>query len=396
MRIHRTTPLLGIAIVVSVAIAASCSTPEPPPPPPVEVTPPADGTPYDLLSQWHLFANGPEQLPADRVIPYELNAPLFSDYAEKHRFIYVPKGAAIGYDDDGEWVLPPGTILVKTFAFRAILEDTSSKLRLVETRILWRQVDGSWSVATYAWNDTQTDAEREIAGRDVPVDFVDKQGVPTHEIFTIPNTAGQCQECHMTGNTASADVTKGNGFVTPLGLKTRQLNRTHDYGAGVGDVNQIDHFAKLGLFASAPSAPAARPALVDPIHDTSAKLLPRVRAYWDGNCAHCHTTGGFASAYGLHLDFPSTDPDTRPRTNWGICKPPTSVGSKCENACNQSVDIVPGDPDASLMVCRVGPTTPQCQMPPVGRYLAHKEWGTLLHDWVASLPPESCSAPAGG
>ena len=199
----------------------------------------------------------------------------------------------------------------------------------------------------------------------------------------------------MAGNKAGADVTSGNGYVTPLGLKTRQLNRTHDYGAGVGNVNQVDHFANLGLFGGAPTVPGARPALVDPIKDTSAELFPRVRAYWDGNCAHCHTTGGYASAYGLHLDFPSTEPGNPP-TNWGICKLPTSIGSKCQGACTQSVDVVPGDPGSSLMVCRVGPTTPQCQMPPVGRYLAHKEWGTLIHDWVASLPLDSCGAPAGG
>ena len=31
-------------------------------------------------------------IPNDRVLPYDLNSPLFSDYAHKARFVWMPEG----------------------------------------------------------------------------------------------------------------------------------------------------------------------------------------------------------------------------------------------------------------------------------------------------------------
>jgi len=46
-----------------------------------------------------------------------VNAPLFSDYASKHRFIRVPEGLQITIDEAGQFVFPEGTVVVKTFGF---------------------------------------------------------------------------------------------------------------------------------------------------------------------------------------------------------------------------------------------------------------------------------------
>src|SRR6185312_16128430 len=78
-----------------------------------------DGKAWKTLEEWKLFADAPKQEPANGVIPYEVNAPLFSDYAAKHRFIYVPDGKKIGYSDTDTWSFPVGTILVKTFSYYA-------------------------------------------------------------------------------------------------------------------------------------------------------------------------------------------------------------------------------------------------------------------------------------
>jgi hypothetical protein len=40
------------------------------------------------LSDWHLFAaTSPALQPNSGVVPYDLNTPLFSDYAGKYRFV---------------------------------------------------------------------------------------------------------------------------------------------------------------------------------------------------------------------------------------------------------------------------------------------------------------------
>lgn len=44
------------------------------------------------LSDYGFFSDLKSRTPAARVTPYTLNTPLFSDYAEKHRYIYVPAG----------------------------------------------------------------------------------------------------------------------------------------------------------------------------------------------------------------------------------------------------------------------------------------------------------------
>ena len=51
--------------------------------------------PPELLSSYGLFhGNGASQQPVAGVVPYEVNTPLFSDYAHKLRFVKLPAGAS--------------------------------------------------------------------------------------------------------------------------------------------------------------------------------------------------------------------------------------------------------------------------------------------------------------
>src|SRR5690242_18396003 len=50
--------------------------------------------------------------PADGVIPYALNTPLFSNYAEKLRFVKLPAGTRAIYNDSTTFDFPVGTILI--------------------------------------------------------------------------------------------------------------------------------------------------------------------------------------------------------------------------------------------------------------------------------------------
>jgi uncharacterized repeat protein (TIGR03806 family) len=365
--IHAGSVALRCASALLVSCGDESTTPEPEP---VIVTPAEYGKPFDKLSDWHLFTD--TKGPAQGVIPYEVIAPLFSDYTTKLRYVWVPKDKKVAFDADNEWDFPVGTVAIKTFAYRADLRDEKSKLTLLETRLLWREPEG-WTGHTYVWNDEQTDAMREVAGATLPSVFINEKGDTIKNDYGVPNT-NECKDCHS-----------NNDAVNTLGIRTRQLDRDNDYGDGA--INQIDHMAKLGLFKDEPPPHDARTRLVDPFGKDDVAL--RARSYLDSNCGSCHVKGGGATESALRLSFAETDPATNPEANWGVCKAPTSAsGATCGNA----VDIVPGEPDQSIMVCRLLSTDIEKRMPPVARRLTHDEGVALIREWISAMPKTGCTA----
>ena len=76
------------------------------------------GEPFPTkLSEWRLFLDGIK--PNKGVVPYDLNTPLFSDYASKYRTIWMPTGTSATYRNDDVFDFPIGTVITKTFAFPA-------------------------------------------------------------------------------------------------------------------------------------------------------------------------------------------------------------------------------------------------------------------------------------
>ncbi len=365
---------LGLATLLAAALPSACSSdadPRPEPEPPVVVvTPPEPGAPWESLSEWNLYADLRAQEPAERVLPFEVIAPLFSDYTKKRRFVHLPEGATIAYASEGPLGFPVGTILVKTFSYPADLREPEGEERILETRILHLEPNG-WAAHTYVWNDEQTEAVRLVAGKFIDASFVDASGQAVQNLYRVPNT-NECKDCHQ----------NQDSFVS-LGGRSRQLDRAYDYGEG--PVNQLEHLAALGWLEGLPPA-SERTKLVDPFG--SDELSLRVRSYFDANCSACHTTGGNASQSSLLLDFAATDPESQPSSNWGVCKIPTSAGGA---TCGHTYDVVPGDPDRSIMICRMASTDLEVRMPPLGIRLVHAEGLALVRQWIASMPPEgSC------
>ncbi len=348
--------------------------------------------PPQFLSEWGLFKSIPDQIPEDGVLPYEVTSPLFTDYAAKFRFVQLPSGEQIHYSDTERWTNPPGTIYVKTFAYPVDERDLELGYQLIETRLLVFEEDGA-ETWTYVYPDgDNSDAERISWGPILDVRYKNSLGEDVSFEYAVPSVP-QCTDCH--GRDTADTNTRS------LGPSSGMLNRDNNYGPPVGVMNQIDYMNSLGMFDMEPPPEGERTTYVtDPaapvVEPEEPGLHDRARSYFDSNCAHCHAPApyGEIADKGLYLDYQSMDPDTgtSPFT-WGVCKPATSAGNGLD--CDQPRDVVPGDPEASLLLCRMESIAAGEKMPQLGRTLVHGEGVELIRAWIQELPNLGVGVTAG-
>lgn len=316
--------------------------------------------PAPTLADYHLFTDEDAQHPNAGVTPYALNTPLFSDYAEKTRFVYLPPGTKARYRPTGALDLPVGAALIKTFAYPADFRRPGENVRKLETRLLIHRRSG-WTAQTYVWNAAQTEAVLKRAGPRIDVGFVDAKGQRRQVDYKVPNS-NQCKECHSL-----------SGRIAPIGVKARNLNGDFAYAEGVE--NQLAHWTRAGLLAGAP-APQTWPRTA--VWDSPSEPLEgRARAYLDGNCGHCHNPRGMASNTGLNLDLEETRP-----ARLGLGKHPVAAG---KGAGDLELDLVPGHPDASIIAYRMASTEPGVMMPELGRSVVHAEGLALVREYIAKM-----------
>lgn len=318
-------------------------------------------TPAPRLADYRLFMDAAGRRPNAGLTPYALNTPLFTDYAEKFRYVFLPPGTKAKYQPQGALEFPVGAVLVKTFAYPADLRRPAEEVRYLETRLLIRKTNG-WVALAYVWNAEQTEATLKRAGARLDVRFVDAKGQPRQVDYAVPNQ-NQCKECHQLDKQ-----------VAPIGPKAQNLNG--DFAYPDGRRNQLAHWTRAGLLAGAPPAGSApRAARWD---DEAEPLDARARAYLDANCAHCHNPRGIASNSGLFLDLGETRPAAL-----GVGKGPVAAG---RGAGNLKVSIEPGRPEASILAYRMASTEPGVMMPELGRTLVHEEGLALIQDYIRRMP----------
>ncbi len=305
----------------------------------------AEGWPQHL-SDYGFFTDLRARTPAVRLVRYTLETPLFSDYAEKERYLYLPAGTQAKYDPDKPLDLPIGAALIKTFGYRV-----NGTFKPLETRVLLHRASG-WTPIPYVWNADGTDADVKRAGTRIPVAFTDPSGEQHSISYAVPNQ-NQCKDCHGLA-----------GQVVPIGIKARYLNHT----------GQLEQLLAAGMLDRLP-ADAPKVARWD---DTAAPLGLRARAWLEINCAHCHNPQGAASNSGLFLELARSDPEQT-----GLFKRPTAAG---RGAGTRDFDIVPSDPDASILLYRMQSTDPGIAMPELGRATVHKEGVALVRQWIESMP----------
>jgi uncharacterized repeat protein (TIGR03806 family) len=246
------------------------------------------------LSAYNIFTGNPVALtPGNGFHLYELGTGLFTDYAEKQRFIKVPAGKTITAVNNGLPQFPEGTILVKTFYYFTDKRDPSKGKRLIETRLLINN-GGQWVAGTYVWNKEQTDALLAISGSNTPVSWIDENAATRNISYHIPS-ARDCAACH-----------NANNSIMPIGPKVRNLNRT--VIRNNKSVNQLQHLQEIGVMG--PTNPEQFAALPDWKNDKYS-LPERVRAYLDVNCAHCHSDAGSCARSAVRFAWELPLPDTR-------------------------------------------------------------------------------------
>ncbi len=224
---------------------------------------------FEKLSEYNFFSGVMNELkPNPRVLPYDLITPLFTDYAHKARFVYMPEGESAEYDTSKVINLPVGSCLIKNFYYPEDFRVKDGKRRILETRLLIHRKE-AWEALDYIWNDEQTEAHLENAGDIKKVSWTHYDGTKREADYVIPNK-NQCKGCHWNNGVA----------IVPIGPKVRNLNRDYEYADG--KENQLTRWSKMGFLENVPvqqSIPQIAD-WVDSVHYTTNK---RARAYLEMN-----------------------------------------------------------------------------------------------------------------
>lgn len=277
----------------------------------------------------------------DNLSLFEPQYPLFSDSADKRRWIYIPQFQQINTSNADEWVFPQGTILWKEFSLNG---------RKVETRML-EKIDGgiglqSWRASVYLWRADQSDAELLTGNFEnlLPVDAARYEADRVRNVYSVLN-ATQCNACHQ----GARDASLGFGYLQLSHLGSRADSTLDHFKA----MNRLSH--PPAQYDMIPGPPEAQKAI----------------GYIQSNCASCHNPRGRApsGANFLHLSTALTLADEN------LVKSNLNQGGSY---------FLAGDPESSLIYTRLIQGT----MPPRGSVplkQVDEVGSTLLRNWILGL-----------
>jgi uncharacterized repeat protein (TIGR03806 family) len=312
--------------------------------------------PYEKLSEYNFFEGEMKNMePVYKVIPYDLNSALFTDYAHKKRFIWMPDGVNATYNADNEILdFPSGTVLIKNFYYNNV--QPGNVTRIIETRLMIKK-NNTWLFANYVWNDAQTEATLNMNGSYTDISW-NENGEVKNTSYRIPSGA-ECFTCH-----------KNEGVAMPIGPKPQNLNKAFTYGGN--SLNQLQKLVNEGYLDYVPSNIASSVNWADESKPTEE----RVRSYLDINCAHCHREGSHCDYRPMRLAFNET---TNP-VNMGICVPPQEVFTG-----DQNYIIAKGSAQRSVMHYRLSSVNESERMPLLGRTVVHTEGVKLIKEWINAM-----------
>ncbi len=349
--------LVSLFAFLTVLVSISCSDNDDSDYEPISpVTVDLSNVPYPKLSDYKFFVGEMKnQVPALGVLEYEPISSLFTDYALKKRFVWMPKGTKATYNGDHEvFNFPTGSVIIKTFYYNNV--QPSNTTRIIETRLLIKKETG-WIFAEYVWNAEQTEATLQMGGSFTNVQWRDENNELKQTNYRIPSEA-ECLTCH-----------KVNEVAIPIGPKPQNLNKSLAYTTG--NQNQLAKWVQMGYLESYPSNITT----VVNYKDESQPLELRVRSFVDINCAHCHRSGSHCDYRPIRLAFN----ETTNRANLGVCVTP-------EEEIPGLINIVtPSNTARSVLHYRLSTNDERFRMPLIGRNMVYQESVEMIEQWINSL-----------
>ncbi len=319
----------------------------------------AGAPPPTSLTCTGLFANVATKEVAAGIRAFAPAVPLWSDYAEKKRWIWLPPGTKIDASNPKEWRFPVGTKVWKEFVRDG---------KRVETRLFQKTQSDYWVRATYAWN-ADDSAAVQSAGGDMPWGT---DGGTYH----IP-TGAECDQCHQ-GRTDHI-----------LGFEAVSLGLAGATGLTLADLVSEQLIAP----------PPVSTSLTVGDDGTGAAAAPLTWLHI--NCGvTCHndnpTSTAFGSSMRLRLDPALLDG----RSSAAFPSRTTTMGVLATTpAWIDQPRIVPGDPSHSLLVKLItnrGTNNPvDNQMPPIASFLVDLTDTQNVIAWIGKMPaaPSSRRGP---
>lgn len=329
---------------------------------------------YDcpLLSDYNLFQNSKESRanPNSNGHSYKPSSELFSDYAEKSRFVFVPNGQKIKFIENEMFDEPLGTVLAKTFSVRVVGPNNQVLSKSIETRLLIRRESG-WAPLNYVWDSRGETAKLKYGGEVITLaTFPEGVTAPMNIDYHIPNVR-QCSSCHSV-----------NDQILPLGFKPKFLNWNHQGSTLTEPLNQLLQMKARSILTGLPEDLASIQTIPS-WWDTTLPKENRVKAYLDINCSHCHNPQGNARNTGLFLTY-NTPANSRA---YGVCKTPAAAGI---GSGGHKFAIQPGDAEESVLIYRMKQSHLAVKMPQLGRSVVHQEAVDLISSWINEMPTQNC------
>ena len=324
---------------------------------PVTVVPPR-------LSEVGAFDDLASLAPSDGMLPYQVQTPLYSDGAQKHRWLRVPAGGRIGFAESGAYAFPEGSVFVKQFDM-ALDEREPERQRRLETRFLVSTPQGFYGIS-YRWNDAGSDATPVLDGTLETLVVTQADGSVRRQPYFYPGPS-DCLVCH---NENAGSV---------LGVRTAQLNGNVVDAATQATTPQLLAWSERGLFDTPLDADAiARLPQLASLTDETRSVEERVRSYLDANCSMCH---GTSSEIRAHWDGRYETPLERQH----LLGEPLAGEAELPRG---TLVVAPAHPELSALFLRDGSVDPALRMPPLGRQTVDREWLALLERWIRALPAE--------
>ncbi len=128
-----------------------------------------------------LYASWTKRTIVADALAYVPGYQLWSDGAEKERYIQLPPGSQIDVTTMDDWVFPVGTKVWKEF-----YAQVSGKKRLIETRYMVKGPDDLWTRIAYVWSEDGSSAKAEKDGVAI---------APGTTNYEVPSQS-QCARCH--------------------------------------------------------------------------------------------------------------------------------------------------------------------------------------------------------